>query len=511
MGGAADLPQRSSSPLKRRASDLEAEATSSQKDDVDMIMVPPTPPEAVDEPIRPISHSVNMTEAASKTEVATLPADTPALIKTAETGMQNGFSLSDKTPTHCFALDIPSIDEQITTITTLCQAAAEKQLEDGDVTYLVSKRWLGRVICRGSEALKSSKEKPQGEIGPIDNSDIIEQIITDCEGHEFAQLKKTATSGADFEFFPKDAWNLVVDWYGLMKGSVGILRVAHNTNPDKLSDKPNIVYELHPPVFTVHRVFGENNPISISQKLKVTNPPAPIFVFSRSTTYITFLKKLKAHAEVDPTKKVRIWRVPRLLPAAEPTRSVAGTTTPPSSRPGSPANDGFIGPVRPREVQDSWTHLLLDVAEFTQLERGTGRELIEYKDVSTNANYNGHLDLHTLGLGDDQTIVIDELVTGDSYVSNYVSNGKKTTPTALARTSGGRQSTSQPNSGRNSPAPSGPMTRGRAQKNNGRTKGISGFSNLGNTCYMNSALQCVRSVEELTKYFLTGAARKEVN
>tara|TARA_R110002060_G_scaffold67458_3_gene76202 strand:- start:1623 stop:2333 length:711 start_codon:yes stop_codon:yes gene_type:complete len=40
MGGAADLPQRSSSPLKRRASDLEAEVSSSQKDDVDMIMVP---------------------------------------------------------------------------------------------------------------------------------------------------------------------------------------------------------------------------------------------------------------------------------------------------------------------------------------------------------------------------------------------------------------------------------------------------------------------------------------
>lgn len=41
MGGAADLPQRSSSPLKRRASDLEAsDVPSSQKDDVDMVPVP---------------------------------------------------------------------------------------------------------------------------------------------------------------------------------------------------------------------------------------------------------------------------------------------------------------------------------------------------------------------------------------------------------------------------------------------------------------------------------------
>jgi ubiquitin carboxyl-terminal hydrolase 4/11/15 len=48
MGGAADLPQRSSSPLKRRASDLD-EVQSSQKDDVDMISVPPSdPPDAAD-------------------------------------------------------------------------------------------------------------------------------------------------------------------------------------------------------------------------------------------------------------------------------------------------------------------------------------------------------------------------------------------------------------------------------------------------------------------------------
>lgn len=45
MGGAADLPQRSSSPLKRRASDLEdSDVPSSQKDDVDMVPVPPSDP-----------------------------------------------------------------------------------------------------------------------------------------------------------------------------------------------------------------------------------------------------------------------------------------------------------------------------------------------------------------------------------------------------------------------------------------------------------------------------------
>jgi ubiquitin carboxyl-terminal hydrolase 4/11/15 len=60
MGGAADLPHRSSSPLKRRAEELdaeaeaEAEAQSSQKDDVDMIVVPESDPlETIDASTRP--------------------------------------------------------------------------------------------------------------------------------------------------------------------------------------------------------------------------------------------------------------------------------------------------------------------------------------------------------------------------------------------------------------------------------------------------------------------------
>lgn len=59
-------------------------------------------------------------------------------------------------------------------------------------------------------------------------------------------------------------------------------------------------------------------------------------------------------------------------------------------------------------------------------------------------------------------------------------------------------------------ASTGPMTRGRTQRS-GRTLGTVGLQNLGNTCYMNSALQCVRSVEELTKYFLSDTELEEIN
>ncbi|WVO17141.1 hypothetical protein L204_104832 [Cryptococcus depauperatus] len=54
------------------------------------------------------------------------------------------------------------------------------------------------------------------------------------------------------------------------------------------------------------------------------------------------------------------------------------------------------------------------------------------------------------------------------------------------------------------------QTRSQVRKNMGG-KGLVGLQNLGNTCFMNSAVQCLSNTQELSQYFLSGVYTTELN
>ena len=296
---------------------------------------------------------------------------------------------------------------------------------------------------------------------------------------------------------PEDAWNLILKWYGHAKGSPTITRYCHNTSTS--NTESNKQFELNPPIFTVLKLSNDDGTTTKSLRERDLFPVK--ISGSRNQPFQPFLKRMKEKAHIDVKSKVRLWRI---LGGLERGGSQSGMITPAASRSNSPAPGAM-------QTVDPGNKLVLDLNTFNGLQLGSQRELLEAVDQCNNEKYNGHSSLDYNGLRQDEVIVLEEQVGGpagghwpsdaatssktkhDGVPISVTKNGTTAVKNSLKPSAAASRSTS--------PAPGGMMTRGRQAKN-GRTRGTVGLGNLGNTCYMNSALQCVRSAKELTYYFL---------
>nr|XP_036577490.1 ubiquitin carboxyl-terminal hydrolase [Colletotrichum truncatum]KAF6784488.1 ubiquitin carboxyl-terminal hydrolase [Colletotrichum truncatum] len=469
MTSDANPHQRSSSPLKRRASSMDPDADVSMKEDVEM-----TPAQSTED-----------AEAAAPSSKAQLPramsVDLPENAANGESG-----ATQDK--------NLPPLPDQIKTIQTLLKAFNEEPPKAGDIAYIVSRSWVEKALALGGDPKFAKKETTNEPLGPVDNSDLILEVLPQPNGEDFVRMKP-GTSMEEGELFPEDAWTLVSEWYGVKNGQKPIVRRAINTAPDAASP-PNIVFELNPPFFTIHRLWSLSSPYQIDDDLK-TKPPL-VLARSATTPYNPFYKELKELTRIPLDRKMRVWQVTQ-KPVAQATQEASppSALTPPDS------------PNLDKDSTDPWQHLLVEVPNFLKIE-SSDRIKVPAVDNTANPNYNGNSPVSVYGLTQDLTLVLDEEISKNQWVSNYFKGARndKIIPSRGSASSLATQSKN--NSGRSSPAP-GPVTRGRTQKKPGRGLGAVGLQNLGNTCYMNSALQCVRSVEELTKYFLTNEYEKEIN
>ncbi|KAI5924835.1 hypothetical protein F4810DRAFT_96440 [Camillea tinctor] len=527
MGGASDVPERASSPLKRRASSMDAEPKEldASEEDVDMIPAPPsdTPdpsndpsdsqPAPAPAPV-PISQSQDA-NASSPTAMVTSDSDVKMQTDTADqkdtpsTGTSSSTtvvaaaaaasSLSSSTLSSSSALQPPSEPEaHIKSIRSLVDELDKCSLKEGQKCYLVSRLWLGNVPD-GSSPKHSVSDL--ASIPPVDNSDLIREVINDpCVGggvqdvlkKKFVRLK-AGYDTEQFVPFPPAAWELLMQWPGLKEDQIPIVRTAHDNSREK--DGSNVMWEWHPLVLTIHRLWSAHSTVPVEAALKASNPPPPRLVRSRSFKFQTFLKQAKKVARIDLNQRIRAWSVPQ---TPKPITGATGLTPPTSPEPGQ--DEGSMsGP---------WDHLLLDVEAFLALERGPERDLVDFGDRSHESSFESSQTLGSLSLLMDQSIVLDPHESGSDWTSNFTTS-KATTGLPNRNSSVSLTVQNRNKSGRTSPA-QGPLTRGRTNRT-GRTPGCVGLGNMGNTCYMNAALQCVRSVEELTKYFLAGEWENELN
>ena len=406
--------------------------------------------------------------------------------------------------------DLPTIEDQIQQVMSLVN---RDWMQEGLKGYVVACKWLCRVLSRGSDVAQSEKygkEAKQGEIGPVDNTSVwldIDPAISyeDEKGEAYVFMKPHMVISDDYEVLPQAAWDLIIKWYGKAEGSPTITRYCHNTSTSDVQE--NLQFETYPPIFTILKL--PDTAQGMEQKYASERDLAPVHILaSRHERYQTFLKRAKAEAGVDVKTKVRVWRIQGGL--GNTTQD--GMLTPAQSRSNSPA-PGAIPAV------DPGSKLVVDIDTFASLQLGSQRELIDVKDETANANYNGRSTIDFAGLRQDEVIVLEEMIggpAGGEWVSDASTAKAKTNIVPISITRNGNSTVRdslKPNvttSRGTSPTPGGIMTRGRQNKT-GRSRGTVGLGNLGNTCYMNSALQCVRSVEELTVYFLEDSFKKELN
>lgn len=502
---------RSASPAKRSAADME-EATDTQQvasasfvatqadgaSDVDTIMVGMTPAHSsvdTQETLSSVASTSHVTASTAPSSYQSFPP--PSLPEQAEISPSTDYSMA-------------TLDEQRRKV----EAAAQSELDVGQKGLLVSTKWLERVLSRTSEGVKSSifpKEAREGLIGQIDNANIVpdgafdEPILRDADDQEYIPLKPGMGINEDYAILPSSAWADVVQWYGLRLGQKPIARYAQNTaGPDATG--ANILFEIYPPVITIRKIpqpnqQSEPSPIPRGDSIREgrkrqerrgrgQNSPddAIRLVSSRTEKFQKFLARSKEAAGISRTTKVTLWR-----------RLDATTVT--TDVPGDQAVS--VAPT-PHKID---TKLVLTPAEFKDMEVGKDIEHINALDHTNNDNYNGSSNMDIFGLFEDQTIFLQEQIGGSSG-GDLQSDPKKRTQENDKKL--GSKPASTTASRRTSPSPGAMVTRGRLRRD-GRTRGTVGLTNLGNTCYMNSALQCIRSVEELAAYFLTDQYKKEIN
>jgi ubiquitin carboxyl-terminal hydrolase 4/11 len=305
--------------------------------------------------------------------------------------------------------------------------------------------------------------------------------MKDEKSEPFLPLKKDLRSDTDLQILPKSAWDLIMQWYGLTSPQRPIIRYRHQVTPQDSEQPAEWQYELYPPAFTLRKL--QLNKSNTSKEPTESVQDSPVIITSRSQKYMDFIKIVKNRLGIQPQTKISIGRVLEIQGTSDtysPAKNMLSILSPPASREASPARLS--------------TQMIITMDEFKKLQDQNQIDVVDIKDESMNENYNGKVNLDTLGLRVDQVLIIQE---GAYKPKSQMSEAQKK---GVAKNLTVRDNASEPSSGRASPA-GGMMTRGR-YRSQGRPKGTVGLTNLGNTCYMNSALQCMRACQELTLYFL---------
>ncbi|EJD07703.1 UCH-domain-containing protein [Fomitiporia mediterranea MF3/22] len=323
----------------------------------------------------------------------------------------------------------------------------------GETWYIVSRAWYRRWerACRGEVTKQGAILENQ--IGPVDNSKFFEDGKFDAS--------QSMMEGIDFEFVPSEAWNAFVQWYGETPDVIARQVVTRGQN-----NEPCI--ELRPLCVPVSRLVSDTTSSS-------HNPPRELTISSLAKLSDLYTKLLDI-LDLPRQTQFRTWAVFNL------TLNEVFVTLPNFLKGNAlllPNDEDHISQTIEEAIVEQCDGFVVELLE-------DGRWLVDEVKVRQPGAV-------TPNPAEDTA---PSFSSGPDFFSKFESgSSKKAGGTAL---------------GPSPPISTSSYGKGRADRK-GIVPGTIGFSNMGNTCFMNSALQCLVHTQELVEYFLTRVYQGELN
>ncbi|OSD02956.1 cysteine proteinase [Trametes coccinea BRFM310] len=337
----------------------------------------------------------------------------------------------------------------------------KKDMHVGETWYIVSRRWYlrWRKAMTGEEDKEGRVEEK--DVGPVDNSPLCDQS---------GQLTSDLIEHVDCEFVPEEVWTKLEEWYGQPKHPLPRTVIARG-----IMQEPQL--ELRPPAFKVHLL----SPTTVPGQ---TMPPKEVTV--SSTDKIRDVRRTFAMA-LSPQKasstQFRVWKIApdastdSLLFSADTLRTCGAALLEDSDR---TVDDELVDSSEVFVVEFmSRDHWLVDSAQVTPLSDGTASSSQPPPPPPTQPG-------PIFNSGPD-----------------FFSQLQQKTPAAVSTTSATMFTPGTVSTSKVGPSSSKPKIQ--------REPGTLGLGNMGNTCFMNSAIQCLAHTKELMDYFLSGVYQEELN
>lgn len=288
-------------------------------------------------------------------------------------------------------------------------------LKKGEFWYLIDSKWFKQwKKYVGFEYWDTgSVGEESANPGSIDNSPILKEDNTNLKDHLLEEI--------DHVLVPEDAWEKMLNWYGIVDGQSGIRRVV--------IEQGMFVKQCKIEVYLTELNLCQNGNLNESTTKQ----------FSRVDTIGMVEKTMKELFEIPDNKEVRLWNkymsnTYELLNKTDVTVQDV------------PLFQGQIIVIEQKNEDGTWP-------------RQSKNKMISNNSID-NELYNSMPVNRPLNYGFPQN---------NYSTMSYNSNEKCAQP------------------------------------------GICGLSNLGNTCFMNSALQCLSNVRDLTDYFISEEWQEELN